>query len=60
MTYLPDVIYKDAWLTLAMYLGEQMQDEELELMDAIFDRIVLDEQERVKWLSEQDDNTITE
>ena len=53
MIDIPDTIYKDAWLTLATCLGERMQDEELELMDAILEQIVLDEEERLEWLSEQ-------
>lgn len=41
-----DNIYKEAWRTLAMCLGERMQDEELELMDAVLQGVKLDFEER--------------
>ena len=43
---LSDSIYKEAWLKLAICLGERMQDEELELMDAVLSDIKLDFKER--------------
>ena len=57
MTGIPDTIYiyAEAWSQLYNAFGERMQDEELEIMDAIFNSIVADEQERVKWLSEQEE-----
>ena len=42
---LSDSIYKEAWLKLAMCFGEKMQDEELELMDAVLQGIELDFEE---------------
>jgi len=50
---LPSTIYAQAWAALYNAFGEQMQDKELELMDNILQSIVADEQERIKWLSEQ-------
>jgi len=46
------ITYKEAWNTLAMCFGERMQDEELELMDAVLDSVKLDSEER------QNENTI--
>ena len=43
----------DAWDILSTCFGERMQDEELELMDAILEGIVADKQERIKWRSER-------
>ena len=40
------ITYKEAWNTLAMCLGERMQDEELELMDSILSSVKLDFEER--------------
>lgn len=42
---LPNSIYKEAWNTLAMCFGERMQDEELELMDAVLSGVKLDFEE---------------
>lgn len=46
------ITYKEAWRTLAMCFGERMQDEELELMNAVLSGIKLDFEER------QDENAI--
>ena len=40
------ITYKEAWRTLAMCFGERMQDEELELMDAVLSGVKLDFEER--------------
>jgi len=40
------ITYKVAWNTLAMCFGERMQDEELELMDAVLSGVKLDFEER--------------
>lgn len=36
------ITYKEAWNTLAMCFGERMQNEELELMDAVLSGVKLD------------------
>ena len=46
-------IYKEAWNTLTMCFGERMQDEELELMDAVLSGIKLDFEERQDALQNQ-------
>ena len=43
---LPNSIYKEAWRTLAMCLGERMQGEKLELMDSVLSGVKLDFEER--------------
>ena len=53
---LPSTIYAKAWATLYNAFGERMQDEELELMDTIFDGIVLDEQDRITYIKEDKTN----
>jgi len=47
------ITYKEAWNTLAMCFGERMQDEELELMDAVLQGVKLDSEEQ------QDENAIS-
>jgi len=37
-----DSVYKEAWQILYNCLGERMQDEELELMDAMLSGVKLD------------------
>ena len=54
LTSLVDNIYKETWRTLAICFGERMQDEELELMDAILSGVKLGLEER------QDENAISE
>ena len=46
MKNLPNSIYKEAWNILAMCFGERMQDEELELMNAVLQGIKLDYEEQ--------------
>lgn len=52
-------IYKEAWAALYNAFGERMQDEELELMDAVLSGVKLDREEFEKWLSEHEDKTDT-
>ena len=40
------ITYKEAWRTLAMCFGERMQDDELDLMDAVPSGVKLDSEER--------------
>jgi len=53
MTNIPDSIYKEAWQVLYACLGERMQDEEMELMDAVLQSVKSDYEEHEKWLTEQ-------
>ena len=43
---LSDSIYKEAWVQLYNAFGERMQDEELELMDAVLSGVKLDFEEQ--------------
>lgn len=52
-------IYYDAWIQLHNAFGERMQDEELELMDAVLSGVKADREEFEKWLSEQEGKTDT-
>ena len=55
MKNLSDTTYKNAWHTLAMCLGEQNRQEDLELMNSILE----DMRETQSWLdSEQEDSSV--
>jgi len=43
---LSDSIYKEAWRVLVVCFGERMQDDELDLMDAVLSGVKLDFEER--------------
>lgn len=50
-------IYSEAWRILYNSFGERMQQKELDLMDGVLKSVKSDEEERLKWLSEQEGKT---
>jgi len=49
---LSDSVYKEAWQVLAMCFGERMQDDELELMDAVLSGVKLDFEECKQYITQ--------
>ena len=50
---LPDSIYKEAWAQLYNAFGERLQQDELELMDAVLQSVKLDFEEQQNAISDK-------
>lgn len=48
MEQIPDYIYAEAWRILYNAFGERMQQEELDLMDAVLAGVIAEEEDRAK------------